>query len=140
MDENDELMGIELNIDPKAVALVVDDHPLTREMVRSILRSIGFNKILQAESGVQAQEIIENQKVDIVLCDWNMPNGSGIDLLRAIRANPRFQDLPFLMLTAEAYRENIVAAVKAGVTDYVAKPFTAGALSQKISEILAKGR
>ena len=131
-------MGIELNIDPKTIALVVDDHPLTREMVRSILRSIGFNKIVLAESGTQAQEIIENQRIDLVLCDWNMPNGSGIELLRAVRSNPRFQDLPFLMLTAEAYRENIVAAVKAGVTDYVAKPFTAGTLSQKISAILSK--
>lgn len=131
-------MGIELDIDPKTTVLVVDDHGLTREMVRSILRGIGFNKIIQAESGTEALQRLEDHPVDLILCDWNMPGGSGLELLRALRSNPKYKDIPFLMLTAEAYRENIVAAVKAGVTDYVAKPFTAGTLSQKIAEILKK--
>lgn len=133
-------MSIQLDINPLMTVLVVDDHILTRDMVRMILRSIGFAKIQQAESGEGALKILNEQNIDLIVCDWNMPNGSGIELLRQIRADAKLEHIPFLMLTAEAYRENIVAAVKAGVTDYVAKPFTADTLAEKIAGILKTGR
>src|SRR5690242_17986403 len=91
--------------------LVVDDHQLTRAMVRAILRGVGFENVMQAETGAAAVEHVMSQPVDLIICDWNMPEGNGIEVLRTIRADSRFQKLPFLMLTAEAYRENVLAAV-----------------------------
>lgn len=120
--------------------LVVDDHPLTRNMVRSILRGAGFDDVLQAENGAQALEVVFKENLGLVICDWNMPTTSGIEVLRAIRAEPKLKSLPFLMLTAEAYRENVLEASKAGVTDYVVKPFTADVLMKKVEEVLKKVR
>jgi len=124
--------GKQLNI------LVVDDHSLTRTMVKAILRGIGFDNIIQAENGNEAVEIVMSQPVDLVICDWNMPEGSGIDVLRTLRGDPRYKKLPFLMLTAEAYRENVTAAVQAGVTEYVVKPFTSDVLIEKLETILRR--
>lgn len=129
-------MAYQLDLKPSTTALVVDDHTLTREMVRSILRGIGFQNVLLAESGQSALELLQEKRIDLVICDWNMPNGSGIELLRLIRQDSKLKDIPFLMLTAEAYRESVVAAAKAGVTDYIAKPFTADALAQKVAATL----
>lgn len=116
--------------------LVVDDYLLTRDMVRAILRGIGFTHVVTAENGEIALRALEQHAFHLVICDWNMPTMSGIELLRAVRAMPRYKTLPFLMLTAEAYRENVLEATKAGVTDYVAKPFTAEVLGSKIEEML----
>lgn len=116
--------------------LVVDDHSLTRTMVKAILRGIGFENVLQAESGIQAINTVMTEKVDLVICDWNMPEGNGLEVLRTLRADARFKNLPFLMLTAEAYRENVVAAVEAGVSDYVIKPFTSDVLVEKLGTVL----
>jgi two-component system chemotaxis response regulator CheY len=124
--------GKDLNI------LVVDDHSLTRTMVKAILRGIGFDNITQAESGAEAVEIVMSQPVDIVICDWNMPDGNGLEVLRTLRADARFKKLPFLMLTAEAYRENVVAALQAGVSDYVVKPFTSDVLIEKLDLVLRR--
>lgn len=130
-------MTYKLKIDLSTRVLVVDDHMLTREMILSILRGLGLADVTLAESGEQAFGMLKTRRIDAVICDWNMPNGSGIELLRLMRADPRFVSIPFLMLTAEAYRENVVAAVKAGVTDYIAKPFTAETLAQKLESILS---
>jgi two-component system chemotaxis response regulator CheY len=107
-------------------------------MVRAILRGIGFDNVMQAETGASAVDFVMTQPVDFIICDWNMPEGNGLEVLRAIRADGRFQKLPFLMLTAEAYRENVLAAVEAGVTDYVIKPFTSDVLIEKLDQILGK--
>lgn len=116
--------------------LVVDDHPLTRDMVSSILKGIGFGRLDQAENGHIALLKLNEGEFDLIICDWNMPTMSGLEVLEEIRSEERFKDIPFLMLTAEAYRENVAAAMKAGVTDYIAKPFTADVLSKKIEQIL----
>jgi two-component system chemotaxis response regulator CheY len=118
--------------------LVVDDHSLTRTMVKAILRGIGFENVLQAENGADAVGIVMSEPVDLVICDWNMPEANGLDVLRSLRADARFKKLPFLMLTAEAYRENVTAALEAGVTDYVIKPFTSDVLIDKLDSILRR--
>jgi|688.fasta_scaffold251109_2 two-component system chemotaxis response regulator CheY len=124
--------GRQLNI------LIVDDHALTRTMVKAILRGIGFENVIQAESGSSAVQIVMEEPVDLVICDWNMPDGNGIEVLRTLRADTRFKKLPFLMLTAEAYRENVTAAMEAGVTDYVIKPFTSNVLIEKVEQTLRR--
>ena len=124
--------GRQLNI------LVVDDHQLTRTMVKAILRGIGFENVAQAENGSAAVEHIMGNPVDLIICDWNMPDGNGLEVLRTLRADTRFQKLPFLMLTAEAYRENVMAAMQAGVTDYVIKPFTSDVLIEKLESVLRR--
>ena len=118
--------------------LVVDDHAITRDMVRTILRGVGFTDITVLDNGRIAWHHVKENRVRLVVCDWNMPGGSGIELLRDIRNNPQYKDLPFIMLTAEAYRESVEEALRVGVTDYVAKPFTAEMLISKITKALAK--
>lgn len=118
--------------------LIADDHLPTRTLVKLILRECGFQDIRQAESGAEAIHSIMSEPVDLIICDWNMPEGNGLQVLRMLRADPRFQKVPFLMLTAEAYRENVVAAMQAGVSDYVIKPFTADTLFSKICEIVGR--
>ena len=110
--------------------MVVDDHPMTRNMVRAILRGVGFSHVLLAESGIQAQALLTEKGADFIICDWNMPGMSGLEFLNIVRET--YKTIPFLMLTAEAYRENVEAAIQAGVTDYVIKPFTAETLVSKV--------
>ena len=105
-------------------------------MVKSILRGFGFSHILQADNGASALMRLEENDVDLVICDWNMPGTSGIELLRSLRKKDRYRSLPFLMLTAEVYKENVEEAIKLGVTDYIAKPFTAETLMNKIMRTL----
>lgn len=116
--------------------LVVDDQPLTRTMIKSILKGLGFATVLQAENGNTAMNRIQSEPIDLIICDWNMPLVSGIDVLRMLRNNPATRKLPFLMLTAEAYRENVSAAIEAGVDGYIAKPFTPEVLAEKIVRVL----
>jgi two-component system chemotaxis response regulator CheY len=118
--------------------LIADDHLPTRTLVKLILRECGFQDIRQAESGAEALHCVMSEPVDLIICDWNMPEGNGLQVLRMLRADPRFEKIPFLMLTAEAYRENVLAAMQAGVSDYVIKPFTADILFSKISEIVSR--
>ncbi len=116
--------------------LVADDHSLTRSMIKAILRGVGFDNITLAENGIEALEEIVTGNIDIVICDWNMPKATGLEVLRQVRSDARFKELPFLMLTGEAYRENILAAAQAGVSTYVVKPFTADVLLSKLEEVL----
>lgn len=116
--------------------LVADDHPLTRNLVKSILRGVGFAEVAIVDNGNEAITAVLADEVDFVICDWNMPKMTGLEVLRAIRQHERFKHIPFLMLTAEAYRENVVAAIEAGASDYVVKPFTAEVLSAKVYRLL----
>jgi len=125
-------------VDKEILVLVVDDYALTREMLRSILKQLGFANVISVEDGKSALAKIREQNVGLVICDWNMPGLSGLEVLRAVRADKRYGKLPFLMLTAEAYRENVMEAVKAGVSDYIAKPFTAQTLAEKLAAVLPK--
>ena len=117
--------------------LIVDDFPIMRGIIRRMLtKRFGLNNILEAEDGVIAWEILSREKVDLVICDWNMPNMTGIALLKKIRADKRLQDLPFVMVTAEGKKENVIEATKEGVTGYIIKPFTAKDLGKKLRLIL----
>jgi two-component system chemotaxis response regulator CheY len=106
-----------------------------------VLRQLGYNNVQEAEDGESALRILR-QKTDIqfVISDWNMPNMTGIELLKAVRAEPSLKGLPFLMVTAEADKENIVEAVKSGVSSYIVKPFNAATLKEKIEKIFANRR
>src|SRR5512135_1949694 len=117
--------------------LVVDDFSTMRRIVRNLLKELGFSNVQEAEDGVQALAKLRAETFDFVVSDWNMPNMTGIDLLRAIRADAKLKHLPVLMVTAEAKRENIIEAAQAGASGYVVKPFTAATLDEKLKKIFA---
>jgi len=115
--------------------LTVDDFSTMRRIIRNMLRQLGYTNIVEAEDGAEALSLLQREKVDFVISDWNMPNMSGLDLLKAIRADENLKPLPVLLVTAEALKENVVEALKAGVNNYVVKPFTAETLKGKIDAI-----
>jgi two-component system chemotaxis response regulator CheY len=129
---------MEKTIDYHMRVLVVDDFATMRKIVRNILKQIGFENITEAEDGNAALQMLKNETVGLVVTDWNMPNMNGLDLLRQIRQNPKTANLPVLMVTAEGLKENVLEAVKAGVNNYVVKPFTAEVLQEKIEAIFKK--
>ncbi len=118
--------------------LVVDDFSTMRRIVKNLLVEIGFNNIEEADDGKTALPILENGGIDFLVTDWNMPGMAGIDLLKAVRANPALSSLPVLMVTAEAKREQIMEAAEAGVNGYVVKPFTADTLQEKVDKVFAR--
>jgi len=118
--------------------LVVDDFATMRKIVRNILKQIGFDDIIEAEDGNAALQVLKNDSIGLVVTDWNMPNCSGFELLQKIRVNPETAAMPVLMVTAEGLKDNVVEAVKAGVNNYVVKPFTAEVLQEKIEQIFKK--
>jgi two-component system, chemotaxis family, chemotaxis protein CheY len=118
--------------------LVVDDFSTMRRIIRNLLKELGFTNVDEAEDGVSALVKLRGGGFDFVVSDWNMPNMTGIELLRAIRTDETLKHLPVLMVTAEAKKENIVEAAQAGASGYVVKPFTAVTLDEKISKILQK--
>ncbi len=123
-------------MDLNAKVLIVDDFSTMRRIVKNIVRQIGFKNITEAENGAMALQKLKSEKFDLVITDWNMPEMSGLDLLKAIRADDELKATPVLMVTAEAKKENIVDAIKAGVNNYVVKPFTAETLQEKLEKIL----
>ncbi len=118
------------------VALVVDDFSTMRRIVRNILRDLQFKDVIEAENGAEALKLLKSNKVDLVVSDWNMPVMTGLELLKEVRADDQLNGLPFLMVTAEAQKENIVEAVKARVSNYIVKPFTPVVLAEKIAKII----
>ena len=118
--------------------LIVDDFLTMRRIVRKILRDLDFQNILEAEDGSAALDILKTTKVDLIVSDWNMPRMTGLELLKEVRGNDSIKDTPFLMVTAEAQKENIVEAVKARVSNYIVKPFTAAILEEKLSKIVPR--
>ena len=122
---------------PNMKFLVVDDFATMRRIVRNLLKELGFVNIDEAEDGVAALQKLRASRFDFVVTDWNMPNMTGIELLRAIRADAALKHLPVLMVTAEARKENIIEAAQAGASGYVVKPFTAATLDEKLKKIFA---
>ncbi|MCK9512071.1 MAG: chemotaxis response regulator CheY [Pigmentiphaga sp.] len=118
--------------------LVVDDFPTMRRIVRNLLKELGFENVDEAEDGQMALDKLRSGGFDFVVSDWNMPNLDGLSMLKAIRADPALSSLPVLMVTAEAKKENIVAAAQAGASGYVVKPFTAATLEEKLNKIFEK--
>ncbi len=118
--------------------LVVDDFSTMRRIVKNLLMEIGFKNIEEADDGKTALPILEKGGIDFLVTDWNMPGMAGIDLLKAVRANPELSSMPVLMVTAEAKREQIMLAAAAGVNGYVVKPFTADTLQEKVDKVFAR--
>ena len=118
--------------------LVVDDFATMRRIVRNLLQDLGYQDIEEAEDGQDALHKLRAATFDFVVSDWNMPNLDGLELLKAIRSDAAMAKLPVLMVTAEAKRENIIAAAQAGANGYIVKPFTAATLEEKLGEIFEK--
>lgn len=115
--------------------LVVDDFATMRRIIKNILKQTGFTNILEAEDGKSALKMLQNDKFDLILCDWNMPEMQGIELLTRMKSDEQLKGIPFVMVTAEAQKENIIEAVKAGVNSYIVKPFTAEIVEQKLKKL-----
>jgi two-component system chemotaxis response regulator CheY len=119
--------------------LVVDDFSTMRRIVKNLLKELGFSNFQEAEDGVQAWAMVESHNgFDFIISDWNMPNMTGIDFLRKVRADARFKDTPFMLITAESKRSQILDAAQAGVNGYIVKPFTAATLNEKIGKIFER--
>ncbi|ADK84623.1 response regulator receiver protein [Desulfarculus baarsii DSM 2075] len=125
-------------VDKKMKILVVDDFATMRRIIKNTLRQIGYENVVEAEDGEAAVAKLETERIDFIVSDWNMPKMTGLELLRWVRNHDEFKDLPFLMVTAEAQKENILEAAKARVNNYVVKPFTAETMEEKIEAIMAK--
>lgn len=124
-----------MGFNPNMRVLVVDDFSTMRRIIKNILRQLGFTNIVEADDGTTAWDVLNKDKIEFIISDWNMPQMTGIELLRKVRASEEFGDLPFLMVTAEAQQENILEAVQAKVSNYIVKPFTAEVMKQKIDKI-----
>ncbi|MDZ4660723.1 MAG: response regulator [Pseudomonadota bacterium] len=136
----------------EAKILIVDDMTSIRDLVRVSLNKLGYENITEAQDGMQALEMIKSQKklgrqYDLVLCDWNMPRMMGIDLLKTVRRDPEWEFLPFILVTTESEKINILEAIASGVSDYIVKPFSVTVLQNKMAsvhkrliETLKKGR
>ncbi|GAA0579561.1 chemotaxis response regulator CheY [Halomonas salifodinae] len=118
--------------------LVVDDFPTMRRIVRSLLKELGFTNVDEAEDGQDALSKLRGGGFEFVVSDWNMPNMDGLEMLKQIRADDALKSLPVLMVTAEAKKENIIAAAQAGANGYVVKPFTSATLEEKLNKIFEK--
>lgn len=123
---------------PNTKFLVVDDFSTMRRIVRNLLKELGYNNVDEAEDGVVALGKLKGGGFEFVVSDWNMPNMDGLTLLQHIRADAELAKIPVLMVTAEAKKENIIAAAQAGANGYVVKPFTAATLDEKLSKIFEK--
>ncbi|HLU62751.1 MAG TPA: chemotaxis response regulator CheY [Gammaproteobacteria bacterium] len=122
-------------MDKKMKILVVDDFSTMRRIIKNLLADLGFSNVTEADDGSTALVAMKQETFDFVITDWNMPGVPGLELLRAIRADEKTKTLPVLMVTAEAKREQIIEAVKSGVSGYIVKPFTANTLQEKIEKI-----
>lgn len=116
--------------DPSMKILIVDDMVTMRRIVKNVLKQLGFSNIDEAENGQDGLQKLKSSKYDFVVSDWNMPVMTGIDMLRAIRADEQLKAIPVLMVTAEAQQKNLVEAVQAGVSNYIVKPFTAETMQE----------
>jgi two-component system chemotaxis response regulator CheY len=124
--------------DPNMKILVVDDAATMRQIVRKSLGALGLHNVTEAIDGHDALAKLEANQFNFIISDWNMPNMMGLDFLKAVRSKEQTKTIPFLMVTAEAKRENVLAAAKAGVSQYIVKPFTLEALEEKLNAIFKK--
>ncbi len=125
-------------MDKNIKILIVDDFSTMRRIIKNLLRDLGYNNTYEADDGATALPMLEAGDFKFVVTDWNMPIMQGIDLLRAIRKSSKLKSIPVLMVTAEAKREQIIEAAKAGVNGYIVKPFTAATLKEKLDKIFER--
>ena len=116
--------------------ITVDDSSTMRRIIKNTLQKLGFETILEAGNGVEALEVMSKNKVDMIVTDWNMPEMDGLTFVKAVRAKDEYKDLPILMITTEAAKEDILTALRSGVNNYVVKPFTPETLQEKVFKLL----
>jgi two-component system chemotaxis response regulator CheY len=127
-----------MSVDKNMRILVVDDFQTMRRIIMNLLKQLGFNNVTEADDGTTAWERLQAETVDMVISDWNMPKMTGIDLLKKVRSNERTKAMPFIMVTAEGKRENVIIAVQAGVSNYIVKPFNAATLKEKLVKVVGQ--
>jgi two-component system chemotaxis response regulator CheY len=123
-------------VDKNMRILVVDDALTMRRIVINLLRQLGFTNMNEADDGTTAWDKLQSETFDLIISDWNMPKMTGIDLLRKVRADAKYGKTPFIMVTAEGKRENVITAVQAGVSNYIVKPFNAATLKEKLVKVI----
>ncbi|GAD19167.1 chemotaxis response regulator CheY [Helicobacter fennelliae] len=117
--------------------LVVDDSSTMRRIIKNTLQRLGYEDILEAEHGVQAWEILDStQNVQVLITDWNMPEMNGLELVKKVRSDERYKDIPIIMVTTEGGKAEVITALKAGVNNYIVKPFTPQVLKEKLEVVL----
>ncbi|RJR33554.1 MAG: response regulator [Desulfobacteraceae bacterium] len=124
-----------MSMDTSMKVLVVDDFATMRRIVKGVLKQLGFSNIIEAEDGNAALGELKKEKFGLIVSDWNMPNMSGLDLLKAVRGDSSLKAIPFIMVTAEGQKENVIEAVKAGVSNYIVKPFTPETFGEKLQKV-----
>jgi two-component system, chemotaxis family, chemotaxis protein CheY len=122
-------------IDTSINVLIVDDFATMRRIIKGVLKQLGFSNLLEAEDGEAALKELRKEKVGLIVSDWNMPNMTGLELLKAVRSDNNLKGIPFLMVTAEGQKENVIQAVQAGVSNYIVKPFTPETFNAKLEKI-----
>jgi two-component system, chemotaxis family, chemotaxis protein CheY len=127
-----------MSLDKNMKILVVDDFSTMRRIIKNLLRDLGYTNTHEADDGLTALPMLQAGTYDFLVTDWNMPGMQGIDLLKAVRADPKLASLPVLMVTAESKRDQIVEAAQAGVNGYIVKPFTAQTLKEKLDKIFER--
>jgi two-component system chemotaxis response regulator CheY len=127
-----------MSVDKNMRVLVVDDFQTMRRIIINLLRQLGFNNVTEAHDGQAALEKVRSEKIDLVISDWNMPNMTGIEFLKEVRQDPGLKGTPFIMVTAEGKKENVIAAVQAGVNNYIVKPFNAATLKEKMTKVIGE--
>ncbi|MFC1862531.1 chemotaxis response regulator CheY [Thermodesulfobacteriota bacterium] len=126
-----------MSFDTSIKVLVVDDFATMRRIVKGVLKQLGYTNIIEAEDGSNAFKELKKEKVGLIVSDWNMPNMTGLELLKEVRNDSDLKDIPFLMVTAEGQKENVVEAVQAGVSNYIVKPFTPETFSAKLEKVFS---
>lgn len=125
-------------VDKNMKILVVDDFLTMRRIVINLLRQLGFSNVVEAADGKQALDKVMSDEIDLIISDWNMPNMTGLEFLKHVRADEEKKKIPFIMVTAEGKKENVVAAVHAGVSNYIVKPFNAATLREKMTKVIGE--
>lgn len=123
-------------VDKNMRILVVDDFQTMRRIIINLLKQLGFNNTSEADDGTTGWDKVTQEKFDLIISDWNMPKMTGIDFLKKVRSSDQFKTIPFIMVTAEGKRENVIAAVQAGVSNYIVKPFNAATLKEKMVKVI----
>lgn len=127
-----------MGVDTTMKVLVVDDFATMRRIVKGVLKQLGFIDIIEAENGSSALDELKKEKVGLIVSDWNMPKMTGLDLLKAVRGDEKLKSIPFIMVTAEGQKENVLEAVKAGVSNYIVKPFTPETFNEKLQKVFGR--
>ncbi len=122
-------------LDTSIKVLVVDDFATMRRIVKGVLKQLGFKDIIEADDGTTALNELKKEDVGLIVSDWNMPKMTGLELLKKVREDEKLKSIPFIMVTAEGQKENVIEAVKAGVSNYIVKPFTPETLSEKLEKV-----